>query len=378
MPATGHNSPPAAVIQWGTPPAPHDPCPVADPVADTQARPTTAADAAAAVAAARAAGHAVYPTGGGTQPATDFRRPRPGVTLDTAGLDRVIDYPARDLTVTVGAGLTVARLAELLAAEGQRLPVDIPTAAAATVGGSVAADVSGPRRLGSGTLRDYLIGVTFTTDAGELAKAGGRVVKNVAGYDLMKLHTGARGTLGVLTELTFKVTPTPEARALVAVAAPAAAVADLLDRLHASRTRPGLVELWNAVFARVVSRHAGVELPAGDFLILVGYEEKQTAVDWQVRTLTDELAGTAAGNRATFAGAAGSNLWAALPELPTLAGLPFTTRLSTLPSRLAALVTGPPVGPDCLIHAHALTGVATVHSATPVTLGVDPPRAGAG
>src|SRR5207248_8436268 len=110
----------------------------------------------------------------------------PGVALSTAALNQVIDYPARDLTITVEAGITMQKLQETLAAENQWLPIDVPPQA--TIGGAIACDVSGSRRYGYGTLRDYVIGITVVNDRGEETHAGGRVVKNVAGYDFMKLH----------------------------------------------------------------------------------------------------------------------------------------------------------------------------------------------
>ena len=170
-------------------------------------RPASAADAGRLVREAVAAGHGVYPAGRRTEPDPGLPRPKPGIVLDTTALAGVVDYPARDMTVTVRAGTPVAELTAVLAVENQRLPVDLGDG---TLGGAVAANRSGPRRLGFGTLRDYLIGVRFLTPAGDEVSAGGRVVKNVAGYDLMKLHTGAFGTLGLLTELTFKVVPRPE------------------------------------------------------------------------------------------------------------------------------------------------------------------------
>src|SRR5437764_7903752 len=132
------------------------------------------------------------------------------------------------MTVTVQAGITVAKLQETLAAEGQWLPVDVPRPERATLGGAVALNKSGPRRLGYGTLRDYVIGISFVTDDGREVKAGGRVVKNVAGYDLMKLQTGSVGTLGVITQLTLKVRPKPEASVPVTFGVASAALPGVL------------------------------------------------------------------------------------------------------------------------------------------------------
>src|SRR5262249_23626994 len=116
-----------------------------------------------------------FPLGGRTQLHVGLPPARPGVGVDVTALAEVIDYPARDMTITVQAGIRVALLQELLAAEGQRLPVDVPRAQEATLGGALAINAAGPRRLGAGTLRDYVIGMTVVNDEGQQTKAGGRV-----------------------------------------------------------------------------------------------------------------------------------------------------------------------------------------------------------
>ncbi len=129
------------------------------------------------------------------------------LVVSTARLNRVIDHAVGDFTVTVEPGLKVADLQQKLAAEGQFLAVDPAFSDQATVGGIVATADTGSLRQRYGGLRDMLIGVQFVRYDGEVAKAGGRVVKNVAGYDLMKLMTGAYGSLGILSELTFRLYP---------------------------------------------------------------------------------------------------------------------------------------------------------------------------
>ena len=130
------------------------------------------------------------------------------------------------MTVTVEAGVTMQALAETLAAERQRLPIDVPLAERATVGGVVATNWNGPRRYGQGTVRDYVIGITAIDGRGMMFKGGGRVVKNVAGYDFCKLLTGSLGTLGVITQVTFKLKPLPELSALLACCVPDPNVAE--------------------------------------------------------------------------------------------------------------------------------------------------------
>ena len=188
--------------------------------------------------------HAVYPLGGGTS--LDFGLPaaQPGIGFSLAGLNRVVDYPARDMTITVEAGITLANLADMLADERQWLPIDVPQPERATLGGVIATDVSGPRRYGYGTLRDYVIGISAVDGRGMTFKGGGRVVKNVAGYDFCKLLTGSLGTLGVITQVTLKLKPLVERSALVACDVRDWHAAErLLAGVVTSATTPTAIEL---------------------------------------------------------------------------------------------------------------------------------------
>jgi len=185
------------------------------------------------------AGAALVATGLGAH--LDIGAPprRLDVVLDLHGLDRIVDHQAADMTVTVEAGCSLARLDAVLASAGQWLPLDPPAFARTTVGGMVAANLAGPLRASRGTVRDLLLGLRVVDAEGAVVSGGGRVVKNVAGYDMPKLHVGALGTLGVLVEATFKVLPRPgreEAAVLVAAshadaAALALGVRDRLDPL---------------------------------------------------------------------------------------------------------------------------------------------------
>ena len=241
-----------------------------------------------AVVARVAEGLAIYPQGGRT--ALDYGGiPRaPGVALDTRALDQVIDYPAADMTITVQAGITLQALGAVLAEKGQRLLVDAPQADRATLGGIYATNASGPRRFGAGRPRDQIIGVSFVNADGAVVKGGGRVVKNVAGYDFPKLLTGSLGTLGILTQLTLKVRPVPEASALVwAGFGPGADLAGILDRLNTSATRPMAVELLNPSGGRMAGEPLG--LPVGGWVLAVGFEDNAASVAWQVERLRGEL-----------------------------------------------------------------------------------------
>jgi glycolate oxidase FAD binding subunit len=140
-------------------------------------------------------------------------------------LDRVLDHPAADMTVTVEAGCPLARLQEALAVAGQWLPLDPPRPDRTTVGGLLAANLSGPLRASQGTARDLLLGVAVVGTGGAVVRGGGRVVKNVAGYDLPKLHVGALGSLGIIVEATFRLRPRPERESAVVIACRTAAQA---------------------------------------------------------------------------------------------------------------------------------------------------------
>ena len=286
---------------------------------------------------------AMYPLGGGTMLDIGLPPTKPGLAINLCRLDQVIDFPARDMTITVQAGITFARLQERLATEQQRLPVDVPQPERATLGGALATNVSGPRRYAFGTLRDYVIGITVVNDDGQETKAGGRVVKNVAGYDLPKLHIGALGTLGIITQVTLKVRPLPEAQAMSIAQCAVEALPDLLDRIHASTTRPVCIE----VLATPTTREA--------FQVMIGFEENKQTVAWQVEKLHQELrAGCILEvKRDTDAARAFRDLAEAAPD-PAIA-LSFKANLA--PSALAAFLKTARTFDPAFLQAHAGNGI---------------------
>src|SRR6267154_858513 len=155
------------------------------------------------------AGVVVIPRGGGTKLEWGNSPARAGLILSTARMNEIIEHAWADLTVTVQAGCTIQRLQETLAQHGQRLALDPLWPEKATVGGVLSTNDSGALRLRFGALRDLIIGVTIALPDGTLASSGGKVVKNVAGYDLPQLATGALGTLGVITRAVFRLHPLP-------------------------------------------------------------------------------------------------------------------------------------------------------------------------
>jgi glycolate dehydrogenase FAD-binding subunit len=193
------------------------------------ATPATVAEASDVLRAAAGLGLAVLPRGTGTKLGWGVPPRGCDLIIDTTALDAVIEHAAGDLVVRVQAGLEMRRLAAHLATAGQQLALDTPDAcgaagmaAAGTVGGVVATGTAGPRRLRYGAPRDLLIGITVVLADGTVASAGGKVVKNVAGYDLGKLFAGSHGTLGLIAEAAFRLHPLPPATSYVTVSCPAA------------------------------------------------------------------------------------------------------------------------------------------------------------
>jgi glycolate oxidase FAD binding subunit len=312
---------------------------------------------------------AVYPLGGGTM--LDYGLPptRPGVAVDLRGFAEVIDYPARDMTITTRAGITIARLQEVLAGENQRLPVDVPQPERATLGGALATNTSGPRRYGFGTLRDYIIGISLINDEGQEGKAGGRVVKNVAGYDLCKLSIGSLGTLGIITQVTLKLKPQPEEQALLALRCEADEVGPLLDRLHASRTRPVCVELLNEPAVRALNREAGAQLPEAPWIVVVGFEDNRDTVAWQIQQLIRELPTGPARAADGWVGYTSNWLWRALVEFRSWLGARLTFKANLLPRAVAEFCRKTARLPQgVLLQAHAGNGIVLGHVGATLTL----------
>ncbi|KQT93859.1 glycolate oxidase [Marmoricola sp. Leaf446] len=307
------------------------------------ARPADTDQVAEVLRAAAAHGLSVVPRGGGTKLSWGVAPRSADVLLDVGALDQVLDHAAGDLIVAAQAGCRLADLQDRVAQGGQRLALD-ETVPGTTVGGMLAANTSGPRRTAVGSARDLLIGITMVRADGVVAKAGGRVVKNVAGYDLGKLLIGSAGTLGVITDATFRLHPVPAASRWVSVpvADPAEALRVTQAVLHA-QVVPAAVEVGWADGAGTVSvllegRVDGVagrteatrallgeaatdseDAPAGGATYpwdtTATGDDRATALKltFELSALGDVLAATA-GTTAQVRGSAGSGvLYAALP-----------------------------------------------------------------
>ena len=214
--------------------------------AELVAEPASVQEASELLAAASRAGLRMAFAGGGGKLALGNPPERLDLLVSTRRLGRVLEHAAGDLVVKAEAGARLADLQAALEPAGQWLALD-PPEPGATVGGVVAANASGPRRLRYGTVRDLIIGITVVLADGTMARAGGKVVKNVAGYDLAKLFCGSLGTLGLVAEATFRLHPRPAAAAVVALGVERPEQAgEAVRRLLRSTLEPSAIELTRA------------------------------------------------------------------------------------------------------------------------------------
>lgn len=206
--------------------------------------PASISEAAEVIADAARSRHAVYFRGAGTHFEYGCPPSRAGIALATGAMKEVADYSYRDLTITVGCGVSLSRLGEILSQQSQFLPIDCVFGGDGTVGGAVAWSPPGPRAYRWGTLRDYVLGVRAVDGMGRAFFAGGKVVKNAAGYNVTRLLTGSWGTLALILELTLMVRPLPEQLRLLSwVVTKRDHLERLLGCLIASRSEPSAIEV---------------------------------------------------------------------------------------------------------------------------------------
>jgi glycolate oxidase FAD binding subunit len=189
---------------------------------------------------------AVAPWGGGTQQNIGGPPSQVDLLVRTERLNRVLIHEPDDLTISVEAGITLGALQELTRRHGQMLPLDPPLAGRTTIGGLLATATDGPRRLGYGTLRELTIGIAVVEASGRITRGGGMVVKNVSGFDMMKLYLGSLGTLAIITSANFKLLPIPRAAAtlLCTFGDPAAALA-AIEAIQLTQLTPTAAEYLN-------------------------------------------------------------------------------------------------------------------------------------
>jgi glycolate oxidase FAD binding subunit len=227
-------------------------------------RPGTSEEIAEIVRFAAAEKLSVVPTGARTKLGMGLPPRQYDLALDVTRLDRVIAYDPGDLTLSVEPGTPLRRLEGVLAGHKQFVPLDVPFMNRATAGGTIASGVDSPLRQFYGTARDYVLGMEFVTGDGTAAKSGGRVVKNVAGYDLHKVMIGALGTLGVITKINFRTFPVPGAvRTFVASFPSGERALDLRHRVARSPLRPLTLEILSPRAGELLSSDVAARIEPG-------------------------------------------------------------------------------------------------------------------
>ena len=263
------------------------------------------------------------------------------LALDMTRLDRVIAYDPGDMTLSVEPGIPLRRIQSTLAEHRQFLPLVVPFMDRATAGGTIASGVDSPLRQFYGTARDYVLGIEFVTGDGAATKSGGRVVKNVSGYDLHKLMIGALGTLGVLTRLNFRTFPLPAAtRAIVATFDDAARAIQLRHAVADSPLRPLVLEIVSPGAAELLARK---DVPAGRrWSVIASFAGTAKALErsaGEVGKMAERIGAT------SFAISEGELSLAALDRTSefscaALASAPAATifKLSVLPTKMTAII----------------------------------------
>jgi glycolate oxidase FAD binding subunit len=263
-------------------------------------------------------------------------------TLSTAGLAGITLYEPGALTLVVRAGTPVAEVEETLAAEGQRLPFEpmdhrflMDGEGEPTVGGMVATAASGPRRVQAGACRDAMLGVRFVNGRGEVVRNGGRVMKNVTGYDLVRLMAGSYGTLGVITEVAFKVLPSPERELTL-----------LIEGLDDARAIEAMARAMTSPFEVTGAAHLPAESAGGAARTLLRLEGMGRQAAYRAEQVALRLAGF--GSVELLEGAEHRATWLGIRDVRPFAGRPGAVwRLALRPSDAPAAVAAIRAALDC-------------------------------
>jgi len=259
---------------------------------------------------------------GAARTLSQIRRSPVQIGISLRRMANIVAYEPEDMTVVAQAGITLGDLNATLARPGQRLPVDPRDPGATTLGSLIAAAHAGPLRLSEGTVRDLLIGIQFVGHGGRIVRAGGRVVKNVAGYDLMKVLTGSFGTLGIVIEATFKVRPIPENYSLAVAAFPDA------DAAFAAASK--LHDQIPLVHLEVMSTGVSAAICAPDgFGVLAGFAGIRSELTYQ----SDRIASVLGSSVGMLDGERALQLYSSLRDLDLSDGI--SARMAVLPNQLA-------------------------------------------
>jgi glycolate oxidase FAD binding subunit len=273
--------------------------------------PANAEEVSAALRVCSETDAAVTPWGGGTAVKTGNIPERVEVIIDLSKLNQVVEHDHANLTATVQSGITLAASQQITAGSRQFVPFDVPNPRRSTIGGIVAANLNGARRVCYGSVRDLVIGMKVALPTGEHIKAGGKVVKNVAGYDMCKLFVGSLGTLGIITELTLRLTPLPEAEATLAVSGSLMQLSEFAGEILDSVLLPSAIVLWTS------ETNSSSEAPQLDWQMAVRAEGFAEHVGRHLRDL--QLMAERLGlSTAAYSDTAHEKLWAGICDFPLL------------------------------------------------------------
>ena len=254
------------------------------------ALPGTAEEVAALLCAAAEARFSVMLRGAGHHSYLGAPPEAIGLMVSLSRLDQIVEYDAEDLTVTAQAGLTLQALQEVVGRHRQMLPLDPPGPSSATLGGVVAAGISGAMRMRYGAPRDLVIGMRVALSTGEIIKTGGRTVKNVAGYDIGKLFVGSLGSLGAITEVTARLIPQPESQAIVIASLPPQEAAEVAAWLVGSRLEVVSCELVSYGAAKKLGPRLPVAIPPGRNALIIGLAGEAETIGRQEREIRERVA----------------------------------------------------------------------------------------
>jgi len=331
------------------------------------------------------AGMVIIPWGGGVMMERGFAPTRYDIALSLSRLRAVVDFDEANLTVTVQAGLTLAELQDRLSRANQFLPLNPPLPAQATIGGTVAANASGPGRFRYGSARDLVLGMRVALANGKIIHVGGKTVKNVAGYDLSKVFIGSYGTLGIITEVTFRLLPSPQVRQLLS------AVFDSLEmalnwvmQVMDSELLPTSLTALDQRATQLVFRDSA---DIGGCALIISLDGSAETVERQTKQISALLHSAGARSVNVIGGASGDSTLAAVRDfipsnlsslcataftanLPLSATAQFVTEVETTASQLdltpVCLVAGDTGTVSCLIQGSEVERLAEIYGRTVV------------
>jgi glycolate oxidase FAD binding subunit len=327
-------------------------------------RPGSQAEVEAVVAACAASGAAMLPWGGGTAVGLGNPPARAEVAVSLERLTRVVEFDAANLNITVEGGVALSALQATVAGGREFLPLDPPRADRATVGGIIATNASGPGRLLYGTARDLVLGLRVVLPSGERIRCGGKVIKNVSGYDMNKVFIGSLGTLGIVTEVTFKLLPLPAMRAVVAGVfgeLPAAVITRILE----SFWLPEALELLDREALKALAPALGLDGTPG-YGLAVSLAGSCETVERQVRDFAACFADAGALRTATAQAEASVAAWQAVRDvfdrLGGPRGEPLVCKIAVPISKTAALLASA----EALARRLSLPGAVVAHAGSGV------------